>query len=161
MRARLVGEQIRNHAAPRQLRNHVGTISNQSNRRRLARTHGVLQNAQRFVEIVHHHIAVTALHAPLDALRIHVDPQKRRAIQRRCQRLRAAHPAHAAARHKFPGKVRSMEMLPPRRRKSFVRPLKNSLRPNVNPAAGGHLPVHHQAGSIELVEMFPIAPMSH
>ena len=42
----------------------------------------------------------------------------------------------------------------------FVRPLQNSLGADVNPAAGGHLAVHHQAGAIELVEMLPIAPVS-
>src|SRR6201987_2133073 len=80
VRARLVGKQIRNHSASRQLRDYVGTISYQPHGRRLAFTHGVFQYAQRFIQVVHHHIAVTALHTPLDAFRIYVDPQKRGAI---------------------------------------------------------------------------------
>ena len=161
MRARLIRKQIRNHSAPRKLRNHVGTISHQPDGRRLALSHRVFQNAQRFVEIIYHHIAIAALHAPLDALRVHVNAQKRGAIQRRCQGLRAPHSSHSTARHKFPGKVRCMKVLPPCCRKSFVGALKDSLRPNVNPAARCHLPVHHQSGPIELVEMFPITPMPH
>ena len=43
---------------------------------------------------------------------------------------------------------------------SFVGALQNSLRADVNPAAGGHLAVHHQAGAIELVKISPVAPVA-
>ena len=42
---------------------------------------------------------------------------------------------------------------------SFKRALHNSLRADVNPRAGGHLPVHHQAGAFKLVEFLPARPM--
>ncbi len=42
---------------------------------------------------------------------------------------------------------------------SFIGSLQNSLRANIDPASGGHLAVHHQAGAVEFVEMFPIAPV--
>ena len=32
---------------------------------------------------------------------------------------------------------------------------------NVNPASGGHLAVHHQAGTVEFVKLFPIIPVAH
>ena len=44
--------------------------------------------------------------------------------------------------------------------KCFVSALKDSLRANVNPASGGHLAVHHQSGAIQLVEIFPVAPVA-
>ncbi len=82
VRARLVRQQVRHHAALRQFRDQVRAISHQSNRSRLALAHRVFQNPQRLVQRSHHHVAITALHAPLDALRVHIDPQKRCAIHR-------------------------------------------------------------------------------
>ena len=105
MRAGLVGEQVGDHAAARQFRNHVRAISDQADGSGFAFAHGIFQNAQRFIEIVDHHVAVAGLHAALDALGIHVDAEKRRAIQRRGQRLRATHAAHAAADDQFSGEI--------------------------------------------------------
>ena len=96
VRAGLIREQVGHHAAARQFGNHVRAISDQADGRGFAFAHGILQDAQRLVEIVHHHIAVAGLHAALDAFRVHVNSQERRAIQRGGQRLRAAHAAHAA-----------------------------------------------------------------
>ncbi len=41
------------------------------------------------------------------------------------------------------------------------RALDDALRADVNPAARGHLAVHHQPGAIELVEHFPIGPFGN
>ena len=159
MRARLVGEQIGDHAAPREFGNHVRAVADEPDRRRLALAHRVFQDAQRFVEIVDHHVAVAGLHAPLDALRIDVDAEKRRAVQRRGQRLRAAHPAHSAGRDQLSGEI-ALKMFSSGGGERFVGALQNSLRADVDPASGGHLAVHHQAGAVELVEMLPIVPMA-
>ncbi len=40
-------------------------------------------------------------------------------------------------------------------------PLDDALSADIDPGSGGHLPVHHQALGIELVELFPIRPMRH
>ena len=41
------------------------------------------------------------------------------------------------------------------------RALDDALRADVDPAAGGHLAVHHQALAIERVEHLPIGPFGH
>src|ERR671922_2150095 len=43
----------------------------------------------------------------------------------------------------------------------LVRPLKDSLRADVDPRAGGHLPVHHQSRTLELSELLPRCPSTH
>ena len=40
----------------------------------------------------------------------------------------------------------------------FVSALQNALRRDVNPGAGRHLAVHHQAHFVELIEVFLCAP---
>ena len=159
VRAGLVGEQIGDDSAAREFGNHVGAISHQADGRGFALADGILQNAQRFVEIVDHHVAVAGFHAPLDAFGIDVNSKKRRAIQSRGQRLRAAHAAHAAAGDEFSGEV-ALKMFSRGRGECFVGALQNSLRADVDPASGGHLAVHHQAGAVELVEMFPVVPVA-
>ena len=159
VRAGLVGEQIGHHAAPRELGNHVRAVADQPDRRRFALAHRVFQDAQRLVEIVDHHVAVAGFDAPLDALGIDVDSEKRRAVQRRRQRLRAAHAAHAAAHDQFSGEI-AAKMFSSGRGKRFVGALQNSLRADVDPASGGHLAVHHQARAVELVEMLPVVPVA-
>ena len=58
VRAGLIGEQVGHDAAARQFWNHVGAISHQPNGRGFALAHRIFQDAQRFVEIVDHHVAV-------------------------------------------------------------------------------------------------------
>ena len=43
----------------------------------------------------------------------------------------------------------------------LVRALHDALAADVDPRAGGHLPVHHQALAIELVEVLPGGPLGH
>src|SRR5262245_27092536 len=43
----------------------------------------------------------------------------------------------------------------------FVSALNDALRSDIDPRAGRHLAVHHQALFIELVEIIPIAPVRH
>ena len=160
VRAGLVGEQIGDDAAAGEFGNHVRAISDEAHRCGFARANGVFQDAQRLVEIVHHHVAVTAFHATLDALRVNINSKKRGAVQSRGQRLRAAHPAHAAAGDQLSGKI-ALKVFSPGRGKRFVRALQNSLGADVDPAPGGHLAVHHQAGAVELVEILPVAPVSN
>src|SRR4029077_11652174 len=80
--------------------------------------------------------------------------------ERGSQRLRSTHPAQASTRNQFSRQI-ALKMFPARRRKSLIRALKNSLRADVNPAAGCHLAVHHQPRAIEFIKMFPIAPVAY
>ena len=50
-------------------------------------------------------------------------------------------------------------MLLSRRGKGFKCSLHDPLRADVNPRTRRHLPIHHQPGAFELVELLPIRPM--
>ena len=97
MGARLVREEIGNDAAPGELGNQVRAIADEADRRSFALAHGIFQNAQSFIQIVYHHIAVARFDAALDSFRINVDAEECGAIQRGGERLRTAHSAHSSA----------------------------------------------------------------
>jgi hypothetical protein len=76
------------------------------------------------------------------------------------QRLRAAHAAQArgedpAARHA------AAEVLAAGLDEGLVGALHDALAADVDPRAGRHLAVHHQALAIELVEVLPGGPLGH
>ena len=95
VRAGLIGEQVGHDAAARELGNYVRAISSEPHGSGFALAHGIFQNAEGFVEVVDHHVAVARFHAALDAFGVHIDSQERRAVQGCGQRLRATHPPHA------------------------------------------------------------------
>src|SRR5262249_49559799 len=53
---------------------------------------------------------------------------------------------------------RTAKMSPSHRAERLVRALENSLRSDVDPRPGGHLPVHRETESLELAEFFPRSP---
>ena len=75
------------------------------------------------------------------------------------QRLRAAHPAETGRQGDRPAQ-RAAEMLAGRLGERLVGALQDALRPDVDPRAGGHLAVHHQALPLELAEDLPGRPLA-
>ena len=155
----LVGEDVGDDAALGEFRNDVGAIADESDRNVFFLAHRVLQDAQSFVERGDHEVAVAGLEPLLDALGIDVDAEKRRAGHGGGQRLGAAHASHAAADDQFAGEV-AVETLFRSSGESFEGSLHDALRADINPGAGGHLAVHHQAGAFEFVELFPVGPVA-
>ena len=45
--------------------------------------------------------------------------------------------------------------------KGFERSLHDALRANVDPTAGGHLPVHHQTFAFKFMKVIPVGPRTH
>jgi hypothetical protein len=76
------------------------------------------------------------------------------------QRLRAAHAAQARGQYPFAGK-RIAEMASAHFGEGLVSPLHDALAADVDPGAGGHLPVHGEPLAVELVEVFPRGPVRH
>src|ERR1700733_2049838 len=73
VRGSLVGEQIGDNSAAREFGNYFGAISNEADGGGFAFAHGIFQNAQGFVEVIDHHIAISGAKAALDAFGIDVN----------------------------------------------------------------------------------------
>ncbi len=160
VRAGLVGENIRHYSAPRQFRHHVGAVAHQANRNRFAARLRLAERRQRSVQAALHAIAVASVQAAADAVRIDVDAQKAGAVHHRRQRLRAAHPAHAARHHQL-ARQRSAEVPARHRREGLEGPLHDALAADINPRARRHLPVHGEPQPLQPVEFVPVRPVAH
>jgi hypothetical protein len=83
-----------------------------------------------------------------------------RAGHHRRERLRAAHAAEAGGQDPLALEVAAI-MLAAHFGEGLVGALDDALGADVDPRAGGHLAVHHQALAIELVEHLPGRPFGH
>ena len=99
-------------------------------------------------------IAVPGGHTFIYARLVHLDAEQDGAVHRRGQGLGAAHAAQAGGDHQ-PSAQRTAKVLSCDRAKRLVCALDNSLRADVDPRAGGHLPVHHQPSAFERAEVLP------
>src|SRR5882724_4082403 len=95
MRGRLIRQQIRDDTTFRELGDYVRAITSESNGNGLAFTHRILENTNGFIKIVDHDVAVAASQTLLDALRINIDAEERRAAHGRGERLCATHAAES------------------------------------------------------------------
>src|ERR1700751_5155101 len=102
-------------------------------------------------------VAVTAFQSLLNALCIDVHTEERRTIHRCGERLRQTHATHPTGDNE-PAVEASAKMPASGLGERFIGALHDALAADVNPRAGGHLAVHHQALALELVEMLPVGP---
>ena len=105
-------------------------------------------------------VEVARAQAQVDARLLALDRQRRRAGEGRRQRLRAAHAAEARGEDPAPGEA-AAEVLPAGLDEGLVGALHDALGADVDPGAGRHLAVHHQALAVELVEVLPGRPLRH
>ncbi|CAN0622259.1 protein of unknown function [Burkholderia multivorans] len=160
VRARLVGHAVRRDAARDDFREHVGCVPEQADRHRLAAALRVFDHRERFVERRRLLVDVAGLQAEVDARLVALDRDHREAGHRRRQRLRAAHAAKTARQDPAARRI-AVEVLVRDREEGFVGSLHDALAADVDPAAGRHLAVHHQALAVELVEVVPGRPVRH
>ena len=90
----------------------------------------------------------------------HSIARQRRARHHRGERLRAAHAAEARGEQPAARQAAAI-MLAAHFDEGFVGALHDALAADIDPAARGHLTVHHQPFAIELGEMLPIRPLRH
>ena len=113
---------------------------------------------KRLVERVGALVEVAGLDAHVDARGLALDREHRGAGHRRRKRLGAAHAAEPGGENPLAGPV-APAMLAARFGEGLVGALHDALAADVDPGAGGHLAVHHQAFAIELVEVLPRRPL--
>ena len=160
MRRGLIGDDVGPHAAPHQLGEDLGGIAEQADRHRLPLSRGALDDRQRLVEAAGLQVEIARAQPHLDRDGLAFDREQRGARHGRRERLRAAHAAEAGGQDPLARKIAAV-MPAPDLDEGLVGALHDALAADVDPGAGRHLAVHHQALAIELVEMVPSRPMRH
>ena len=162
VRRGLVGDEVGPHAAARDLGKDLGRVAEEAHgHRRL----GVEHHRQRFVEVRRLLVEVARAQPHVDARLPAFDGEHRGARHGRGQRLRAAHAAEARGENpsccRIDAVARAAVVLAHRLGEGLVGSLHDALRADVDPRARGHLPVHHEALAVELVEVVPRRPLRH
>jgi hypothetical protein len=160
MRRCLVGHHVRADAAADQLGEDVGGIAEQADGQRRLFAAAVLDHGERLVEIAGLRIEIARAQPHLDAARLALHGEAGGARHGRGERLRAAHAAEAGGEDPSAGEVTAI-VAPADLDEGLVSALNDALRPDIDPGAGRHLAVHHQALAVEFVEVVPGRPMRH
>ena len=149
-------------AAPDQFGEDLGGVAEQADRHGACLSrHGLLDHRQRLVERLGRlRRDSRSAAASRCALGWHSTARQRGAGHRRRQRLRAAHAAEPGGQDPLAREVAAI-VLAAHLDEGLVGALHDALRADVDPRAGRHLAVHHQALAIELVEMLPGRPVRH
>src|SRR4029453_8817348 len=105
-------------------------------------------------------VEVARFQALLDPAFLDFDGDAVSSSHYRSERLCAAHSAEARGQDPLALAVAAV-MLAAHLGEGFVSALDDALRADVDPAARGHLAVHHEPLAIELVERLPIRPFGH
>src|SRR5205807_8628961 len=101
----------------------------------------ILENAEGFIKIVDHEIAISGLEALLDSLRIYINPEKAAAGHGGRQGLCATHSAHPAAHDQLAGQVAAKVFFTGSGERLKC-PLDNALGADIDPGASRHLAIH-------------------
>ena len=164
MRRGLVGHDVRarpaGFGAAHQFRNDVCCVAAQADGHDLFAIGVQSDELQRLIERGRLLIQVAGAQAKVDAALLALNIERAGPGKSSGQWLRTAHAAQPGREDPAPGQ-RAAKVLASGLHKGFVSALHNALRADVNPATGGHLAVHHQAGAIQLVEVFPVGPLRY
>ena len=143
----------------RDLGKYLGGVAEQADGNRARRDARIGDDGQRLVEVARGAVEIAGLQPLLDAARLAFDGEERRARHSRGERLRAAHAAEPGGQDPAAAQVAAV-MLASGLGEGLVGALNDALAADIVPRPRGHLAVHHQAASVELVEMIPIRPFA-
>jgi hypothetical protein len=160
MRRGLVGEDVGADAALEYFRHDRGGVAEQADRFGLASLGPAIDHFHRLIERLGLLVEIAGAQAEIDRIRIAFDGKTRSTSHDSGQRLGAAHAAETAGQDPLALEV-AIVVLAAGLDESFVGALHDALRADIDPGAGRHLAVHHQAFLIELVEFLPGRPMRH
>ena len=122
---------------------------------------GVVGNPlQRFVQIRCLFVHVACAQPEVDAGLLALNVERASARKSGRQGLCAPHTAQTGGQNPATRQV-AIEVLATCFHKGFVGALDDALAANVDPAASGHLAVHHQACAVQFIEVFPGGPFGH
>ena len=160
VRRRLIGDHVGPHSAPDELRQDLRRVAEEADGHRAPGRARVADDRERVVEILRLAIEITGCEPHLDPALLAFDREHRRPRHRGRQRLRAAHAAQTGGEYPAVGELAAV-VLAAGLRERLVGALHDALAADVDPRAGRHLAVHHEALAIELVEVLPRRPARH
>ena len=160
MRGGLVGQDVGAHVTLQQVRQNIGRVAEQADRKRCLGFAAPFDDGQRLIEVFGLHVEILGAQAHLDAARLAFDGEARGPRHDGGERLRATHAAEARGQDPL-ARQRAAVVLPAGLDECLVGSLHDPLRADIDPRPGRHLAVHHQAFAIELVELFECRPMRH
>ncbi len=156
--AGLVGDEVGREANLDHLWQNLGSISHQANGDSLARRLRLTGHGDGFIERTSGFVEIARFEAPLNTRGVDFDADADATGEFNRKRLRATHASEASGHGDGSCKgVVEVALCCPL--EGLVGPLQDALGADVNPGAGGHLAVHHEAGLVELVEDFPCGPV--
>ena len=154
----LVGEKVRYPPAPHHIGQDIGAVADEPDRQRRVLVTGSRCKIPRLFKVSCFSVEISGVDPPLYTCGIHFNRKDSGSIHRSGQRLRSAHAAKSAGQQDL-SPERTLEMLSPGGRECFVRSLNDALRSDVDPAAGGHLPIHRELQRFQTVELIARRPM--
>jgi hypothetical protein len=157
VRRSLVGNRIGANAAADHFGQDLGAVAEQADAGRLG---CVLDDLKRLVDAGRAMVEVAGLEPLLDPAFLDLDRNAVSAGHHRGERLGAAHATEPPGQNPLALEVAAI-MLAAHLGEGLVGALDDALAADVDPAAGRHLAVHHEAGAIELVELLPGRPFGH
>ena len=156
---RLVGDEVEPFACRRPGGLDLGGVADERDAQRLPGGRCLARPAQRLGRVAGQPVDVADVEPAARPRLVDLDGDADALVHGHGQRLGAAHPAQTRGQRHGPAQ-RAAEMLARRLRERLVGALQDPLRPDVDPRAGGHLAVHHQAGLLELAEDLPGRPLA-
>ena len=159
MRGRLVRDDVEPLAAADEFRLHFRGVADERDGFRATGGRGLARPGEGFVEIVGQSVHVADVEAAPCPRFVHFDDERHALVHRDGEWLGPSHAAETR-RQGHSTAQRPTKVLAGQLGKGFVRALENSLRPDVDPRAGRHLPVHREPGSLEAAEVVPVRPLA-
>ena len=156
----LVGDDVRADAAADELGEDVGGVAEEADGLRLAGLRPGLDQGEGLVEGIGAFVEVSGADAEIDGVGVALDGEAGGAGEDRGEGLGAAHAAEAGGQDPLAGEVAAV-VLAAGLGEGLEGALHDALGADVDPGAGGHLAVHHQALAIELAEVRPGGPVRH
>ena len=155
----LVGDDVEPLPDGRPGRLDLGGVADQRDADRLAVRGRGPRPGERLVRVAGQPVDVADVEPPPGARLVDLDDDGHAVVHGHRQRLGAAHPAQPRGQGHGPAEG-AAEVLAGRLGERLVGALEDALGPDVDPGAGGHLPVHHQPASLEVAEVVPGRPLA-
>ena len=143
-----------------QLGHHVRGVALQADRQRPPLGLRGARPGDGVVEVRGDDVEVAVLQPARDAGGVALDADRDAVVHGDGERLGATHAAQPRGQGDGPGE-RAAEPLAGNSAERLVRALQDPLGADVDPRAGGHLAVHHEALALQLAEVLPRGPIPH